>query len=468
MEFIPLITLISELIIFAVLVFILKKIQSNQKTGDFGILENKISTLDGNIKTDFSNNRTEIDRKINELSKSLNDSNNAFRKEITESIKESIKDLSAKLKEDLKDNADNLTNNIDKFNNVQKENFDKITLSLDTTKESINKLLRDIIESVNNKLKDIQESNSNKLDEMRQTVDEKLHKTLEERLGQSFTQVSERLEAVQVGLGEVKGIASNVGDLKSILTNVKTKGNLGEYQLNTILHEMLTSETYIEQAQIKPDTTERVDFAIKIPNKNGTVNGKDYILLPIDSKFPTTDYENLMNAYETSDKDLILSKQKELGKTLREFAKSISEKYIDEPITTNFAIMFLPFEGLYAEALKIDGLLGKLQEDYKITIAGPTTIVAFINSLLMGFKTLAIEKKSSEIFETLGKAKNEFGKFADVIESVRKKITEAGNNLDKIGTRTRSVERSLKNIEKIEFGDKDPFADNIIDADAIE
>lgn len=479
MVYIPIITLSLVIIATVLLILLFKRLASNQNNNIFSVLESKISTLDNNIKSDFSNNRSEIDRKISELTKNLLDINNEFRREITENLKASINELSIKLKEDLKDNketisnsldkfSENLNTNIDKLNNIQKENFSLITTSLEATKESINNTLLSIRDSVDNKLKDIQENNSKKLEEMRVTVDEKLHKTLEERLGQSFTQVSERLEAVQLGLGEMKGIASNVGDLKKVLTNVKTAGNLGEYQLSTILGELLSEHLYYTQYQIKKDSLEKVDFAVKIPSKNGTVDGKEYIILPIDSKFPITDYEKLIEAYDTSNKEIIASAQKELEKKIKSFADDIKKKYINEPYTTNFAIMFLPFEGLYAEALKIPNLLTTIQEKYNVTLAGPSTIVAFINSLQMGFKTLAIQKKSGEIYELLGNAKTEFTKFAEQIDKVRKNITEAGNNLEKIGTRSRAVERTLKKVDLVDYKDKDPFEENLLEIDVKE
>lgn len=476
MEFIPLLTLILVIalcVVFAIMIKKYNKIQALDRENPIlrelenriSALDNKITTLDSNHRSDFSNNRSEIDKKINALSNSLINSNNDFRKELSSNLKNSTNELSNLLKENLKENAENLTANIDRFNNTQKENFKTIRELFEATKDNINKALLSIRDSVDKQLKEIQENNAKKLEEMRVVVDEKLHKTLEERLGHSFKQVSERLESVYKKIGEIEGIASSVGDLKKVLTNVKTAGNLGEYQLSTILFEMLSADLYFEQVKIKENSNEKVDFAIKLPNKNDSANAKEYILLPIDSKFPITIYESLLNAYESNDKDIITNAQKALKASIIKSAQEIQSKYIYEPITTNFAIMFLPFEGLYAEVLRIPNLLIELQEKYKITLASPTTIVAFINSLQMGFKTLAIQKKSGEIFDTLGKAKTEFSKFAEQIDKVKKNITEAGNNLEKIGVRSRAVERSLKNVEKIDFSDEeDPFKENLLEA----
>lgn len=300
--------------------------------------------------------------------------------------------------------------------------------------------------TVEKKLREIQSDNSEKLEKMRETVDEKLHKTLETRLGESFKLVSERLELVQKGLGEMQTLATGVGDLKKVLTNVKTKGILGEYQLAAILEELLTPAQYAQNVKTKQGSNDMVEFAVKIPSKS---ESNRHIWLPIDAKFPSVDYERLMDAYEQGNLVEIEANKKELEKKIRLFAKEIKRKYIDEPNTTNFAILFLPFEGLYAEVLRIPGLFEGIQRDFKITIAGPTTLSAFLSSLQMGFRSLAVEKRTSEIWEILGGLRSEFGKFGDVLEKTQEKLALASKELDQAGVRSRAIERKLKQVEEL-------------------
>ena len=281
---------------------------------------------------------------------------------------------------------------------------------------------------------------------MRETVDEKLHKTLETRLGESFKLVSERLELVQKGLGEMQNLATGVGDLKKVLSNVKTKGVLGEYQLGAILEQVLTPNQYEKSVRTKECTRENVEFAVKIPSKE---DSNKSIWLPIDSKFPSASYEVLMDAYGSGDAETIERSQKELVKTVKAFARDIHEKYINPPNTTEFAIMFLPFEGLYAEILRIPGLFESIQTDLKITIAGPTTISAFLNSLQMGFRSLAVEKRTSEIWDLLGAVRSEFGKFGDVLEKTKEKLESASKEIDRAGTRSRAIEKKLRDVQTL-------------------
>jgi DNA recombination protein RmuC len=285
---------------------------------------------------------------------------------------------------------------------------------------------------------------------MRETVDEKLHKTLESRLGESFKLVSERLELVQKGLGEMQTLAIGVGDLKKVLSNVKTKGFLGEYQLDAILEQILHPNQYAKNVQTKAGSRDNVEFAIKIPGKT---DSNIPVWLPIDSKFPTVDYEALMDAYESGDADAIARSKKDLETKIKKFAKDIHEKYVDPPNTTEFAILFLPFEGLYAEVLRIPNLFESLQYEYKITITGPTTISAFLNSLRMGFRSLAVEKRTSEIWTILGAVRTEFGKFGDILDATKKKIDQASEELSKTGARTRQIEKKLHDVETVQDGE---------------
>jgi DNA recombination protein RmuC len=308
---------------------------------------------------------------------------------------------------------------------------------------------REIRETVEQKLTKIQEDNNSKLEEMRKTVDEKLQETVEKRFNESFKLISERLEQVQRGLGEMQSLASGVGDLKKVLTNVKTRGNMGEIQLGAILEQILSPEQYEQNAIVKEGSQERVEFVVKLPGKT---DNDQFVLLPIDSKFPNEDYQRLLEAY---DRVADLS-QKEMEAIVRQFensvkksAKDIRDKYINPPFTTDFAIMFVPTEGLYAEILRRTGLFEILQREFKITVVGPTNLVAFLSSLQMGFKTLAIEKRSSEVWEILGAVKTEFGRFGEVLEKTKKKLEEATNVIHSAGVRTRAIERRLRTVQEL-------------------
>ena len=301
--------------------------------------------------------------------------------------------------------------------------------------------------TMENRLSSIQNENSIQLDKMRETVDEKLQKTLESRISESFKMVSERLEQVYKGLGEMQTLANGVGDLKKVLSNVKSRGVLGEIQLGAILEEILTKEQYEANVVTKKGSQSFVEYAIKLPGDSSPV------YLPIDAKFPADAYSKLLEAYDSGDLTEIESSKNILIKRLKSFAKDIHDKYIDPPNTTEFAIMFLPFEGLYAEAVRL-GMVEELQRLYKINIAGPTTTAALLNSLQMGFKTLAIQKRSSEVWDVLGAVKTEFDKFETVLESAQSRIEQANSELDKlIGVRTRQIKRKLKDVEVIENPD---------------
>ena len=301
--------------------------------------------------------------------------------------------------------------------------------------------------TMENRLSSIQNENSIQLDKMRETVDEKLQKTLESRISESFKMVSERLEQVYKGLGEMQTLASGVGDLKKVLSNVKSRGVLGEIQLGAILEEILTKEQYEANVVTKKGSQSFVEYAIKLPGDSSPV------YLPIDAKFPADAYSKLLESYDSRDLTEIESSKTILIKRLKSFSKDIHDKYIDPPNTTEFAIMFLPFEGLYAEAVRL-GMVEELQRLYKINIAGPTTTAALLNSLQMGFKTLAIQKRSSEVWDVLGAVKTEFDKFETVLESAQSRIEQANSELDKlIGVRTRQIKRKLKDVEAIENPD---------------
>lgn len=301
-------------------------------------------------------------------------------------------------------------------------------------------------EAVEQKLAVLQSDNNTKLEQMRQTVDEKLNATLEKRLGESFKLVGERLELVHKGLGEMQALASGVGDLKKVLTNVKTRGTMGEIQLDALLEQSLAPDQYERNAAIRSGAAERVDFVVKLPDKT---EGNRSVLLPIDAKFPLEDYQRLVDAQEAGDAGGAAEAMKLLEARVKAEAKSIRDKYIDPPRTTEFAVLFLPLEGLYAEVLRRPGLWDLLQREFRVIVAGPTTLSAFLNSLQMGFRTLAIQKRTSEVWHVLGAVKNEFGKFGALLEKTQKKLQEASNTLDHASVRTRAIERKLRGIEEL-------------------
>jgi len=374
------------------------------------------------IQNEFNQNREELAKNFREN-----------RIEFTQSIERLNEALGKKAKEDreelrntLKDFQEAFSKNVHAFNELQKQNFTSMGLKQD----------------------ELVKSTELKLEKMRQTVDEKLHKTLEERLGKSFEVVTQQLLRVQKGLGEMQTLASGVGDLKKVLSNVKTSGVLGEIQLGNILEQVLAPEQYAANVKTKKGSDALVEFAIKMPGRN-TEEGAVY--LPIDAKFPQEDYLRLQTAYENGDVLAIETSLRDLLNTIKKFARDISQKYIDPPHTTDFGIMFLPFEGLYAEVTRHPTLIALLQREYKMIITGPTTLAAMLNSLQMGFKTLAIQKRSSEVWEILASVKKEFSTFGEVLEKAQKKINEADQELNKlVTTRTKMMLSKLRKVEQIE------------------
>jgi DNA recombination protein RmuC len=306
--------------------------------------------------------------------------------------------------------------------------------------------LRALAEGVDKRLAQIQADNGVKLDQMRATVDEKLSATLEQRLSQSFKQVAERLEQVHKGLGEMQTLARDVGSLNRVLTNVKTRGNFGEVQLEALLTDVLTPEQYAANVETVPGSRERVEFAIRLPGREA---GAAPVWLPIDAKFPREDYERLLDAQERADRDAAEGAAKAIEARLKLEARTIREKYLAAPHTTDFGILFVPTEGLYAEALRRPGLVEAMQREHKVMLAGPTTLAATLNSLQMGFRTLALEKRSAEVWQVLGAVKTEFMKFGDVLAKTRKKLEEAGATIDAAEVRTRAMARQLREVEAL-------------------
>jgi DNA recombination protein RmuC len=329
---------------------------------------------------------------------------------------------------------------------LQKTLSDTLTLQLQALSESNARRINEVRATLEAQLAQLQQSNAAKLDEMRRTVDEKLQTTLEARLGESFRQVAERLELVHKGLGEMHSLAQGVGDLKHLLTNVKTRGMFGEAQLAALLEQVFAPDQYAAQVVTRPGSKNPVDFAIRLP---GRADDGTPLWLPIDAKFPNEDYERLLDAQARADAPAAEAAAKALEARIRVEAKSIADKYVEPPHTTDFAILFLPTEGLYAEVLRRPGLMEALQRDHRVTLAGPTTLMAMLNSLQMGFRTLALEKRSSEVWQVLGAVKTEFGKFGEVLAKVKEQTQTVLNTLDKAQTRSNVMSRALRKVEAL-------------------
>ncbi len=402
------IPIISLVLLGVVLIIVLWLLFKSFQGGSVGIklsldnLEKFLDRLNRELKDEFSRNRDEFNKNA---------------KENREEMAKSLERFSESVLQILKSFEDRMTRTVNDLNQVQKEKFDTLT-----------------------------QMTEQKLEKVRETVDEKLHQTLEQRLGQSFKLVSERLELVHKGLGEMQTIASGVGDLKKVLTNVKTRGVLGEYQLENILEQLLTPDQYAKNIKTKPGSNTFVEFAIKLPGKD---DWNRPLWLPLDAKFPTEDYQALM---EESQSDRLEEIRQRLVVRLKSFARDIRDKYVDPPHTTDFAILFLPFEGLYAEITRLPGLWELLQREFKVTVVGPTTFSAFLNSLQMGFRTLAIEKRSSEVWELLGAVKSEFGKFGEILQKTKEKLDQASNAIESAGVRSRAIERRLRDVQQLPAG----------------
>lgn len=385
------------------------------------------SELNGSLMQNRKENADAIDR----LTKQLEDKLERINENMLRGTKENREDI----KQTLKEFQDLFSKDIKEFTEAQGKKFDAMATKQD----------------------ELVKSTELKLEKMRETVDEKLHKTLEERLGQSFKLVSERLEAVQKGLGEMQTLANGVGDLKKVLNNVKTRGVLGEYQLGNILEQILAPEQYDANVKTKKGSNDLVEFAIKLPGKD---DDGAQVYLPIDAKFPQDDYVRLQDAFDVGDVAGIETATKSLMNAVKKFAKDIHEKYVDPPHTTDISILFLPVEGLYAEVVRHPQMVSDLQRDYQVIITGPSTLAAILNSFAMGFRTLAIQKRSSEVWKVLGAVKTEFSKFGGVLEKAQKKINEANKELDAlVGTRTKMMLSKLKKVEEL----PGPEADSLLE-----
>lgn len=411
---------------------------SRQTDSVSGVVKQNVELIGKNLGNEQKNTRDTVKNSLDAIGADISE----LRKESKEGIDGINSIVTEKMQSTLNERIDNL-------NKVIVNSFTSLGSSL---REEQSKQLN----AINDNMKELRKENSESLDKINGTVNEKLQKTLDDKISQSFAAVNERLAEVYKSLGEMKSVASGVSDLQKILSNVKTRGIVGEIQLSAILDDILSQEQYDEQVVIKNNSTERVDFVIKLP---GAEDGK-CVYLPIDSKFPGDTYSALVDAYDSGDKVQIEEKRKMLKARLKDEAKSINAKYIEPPVTTEFAIMFLPFEGLYSEAVNM-GLVEILQREYKVNIAGPSTMAALLNSLRMGFRTLAIQKKSGEVWTILNAVKKEFETFNAVLEKARNNLRLADDNLDKlIGTRTRQINRQL---DKIGENDMNEVSNNIID-----
>jgi DNA recombination protein RmuC len=409
---------------------------SNNITNFTGIVDNKMKTIQEFLDSGLKFNREELNKSISVFEEGVTKSISSF----SEILNNELKSVQDRVNTSTKESREELTFSLKSFEEKSSAKIEALTKD---TKDGLEKNRN----TVEKKLMEIQEGNEKKLEKMRETVDEKLQKTLEARLGESFKLVSERLELVQKGLGEMQNLASDVGDLKKVMSNVKTKGVLGEYQLEAILEEILHSSQYGKNVKTRNGSDNHVEFAVKIPSKEDS--GKP-IWLPIDSKLPTSAYETLVDAYDSGDKKIVEDARKVFSKTVKNFAKDIHDKYIDPPNTTDFAIMFFPFEGEYAEVVRDPELFEGIRKESKIIITGPSTIAALLNALRVGFNSLAVDKNTGIIRDLLSSVKKEFGNFEKVLVKVKDQIDTASTTLEKdVGVRTRAINKALKKVETL-------------------
>ena len=443
-------------------------------TNDPGDLEQTVRELSANterienaLKAEFLANRGEGAQQARHLREELASMLILLRQSVEVKLDQFQAAITTHNKEDRKELRENLTifkNELNQalkdFSYRQQEQFSglKETQQLQHTANA--EKLGVMNGTIERSLKALQDDNAAKLEKMRETVDEKLQKTLETRLSQSFEQVSKNLESVQKGLGEMQQLATGVGDLKRVLTNVKTRGVLGEYQLENLLEQLLTPDQYAKNVKTKNGSNANVEFAIKLPGRE--VAG-GHIWLPVDAKFPKEDFELLTDAYEQGNTQEIEMHRKAFIKGIRKCAADIGDKYLDPPNTTDFGILFLPFESLYAEVLRVPGLFDSIQRECRITITGPTTLSALLSSLQMGFRTLAVSKRSGEVWDLLGAVKTELGTFGGILEKTHKKLQEASNVIEDAGRQSRKIERKLKNVQQLPAGNDLALLNNLPD-----
>src|SRR6195952_3439297 len=501
------------LTIIIVLLFFFKPKNNN----DAGIVTSKIDGLQSGLKEDFLLNRKESADLSKENRAELNDTLKDFKLELTQTLalitqqnQQTLQQVIKTIEDSNKANRETQTNSLKDFILEQRNKFDelrsgqkdlsgktieqleKISLqtetklaalteqdkndsqlmrdalqnafrnfgdSFDKSIQSFNNLQKEKFDQLDSKQTQMIESNEKKLEEMRVTVDEKLQKTLNERLGQSFEMVGKQLESVQKGLGEMQALAQDVGGLKKVLSNVKMRGGIGEVQLAMLLEQVLAPDQYAANVKTKLDSADLVEFAIKLPGRD---EANSVVWLPVDAKFPKDIYEQLQDAYETADAALVETASRNMENVIKKMAKDIRDKYIDPPNTTDFAIMFLPFEGIYAEVVRKASLLDILQREYKVIVTGPTTLAAILNSLQMGFRTLALQQRSSEVWKILGAVKNEFSKFGGLMEKAQKNLQLASSQIDDlVGKRTRAINRKLQDVATLPLAEGEKFLPEI-------
>lgn len=431
------------------------------------------SKSEGLASKEIDNRFSQVNQRIEGIDKSIDKLERSLRDEMLRSREESRKgELQARvelnqqvqvMKNDvlmrMSEIATFQKNQLNTYSDAMEKSLKSFENQFSRSVNEFNELQKVKFADLSNKQGELIKSTEDKLEKMRETVDEKLQSTLEKRLGESFKLVSDRLEVVHKGLGEMQTLAMGVGDLKKVLSNVKTRGTLGEIQLGRILDQILTKEQYDINVVTKHGSRDNVEFAIRLPGRD---DSNEVVYLPMDSKFPLDVYHNLVDAYDTGDAKLIDDAYKKLESSIKKSAKDIRDKYIDPPYTTDFGIMFLPIEGLYAEVVKRTNLVEILQREYRINVTGPTTLAALLNSLQMGFKTLAIEKRSSEVWKVLGAVKTEFGKFEDVLKATQKKLNQASSDLDKlVGTRTKQINKKLMDVESLSSDITETIIDTI-------
>lgn len=452
-----------ELILLIIIAVLLVVILIKLFTGNN--LQSEVQRIEQSVRTEIAANRkesfeqsalarkelqqslTSFEEKLNHLTSTIDAKLTAF----TESNNNNALANRTEIKDALNTFKKDLAQSITELNSIQKDNFYALLNKQSEQNTDSSNKLEQMRQTIEQKVTAMQQSNEQKLEQMRITVDEKLQQTLEARLGESFKLVSERLEAVHKGLGDMQTLATGVGDLKRVLSNVKTRGVLGEYQLENILEQTLTPDQYARNVKTKEGSNALVEFAVKLPGRSDGANGTaNAVWLPIDSKFPKEDFELLLQAYDVADATGIEESRKAFIRGIKKCAADICNKYIDAPNTTDFAILFLPFESLYAEVLRTPGLFENIRTEYKINIAGPTTLSAFLSSLQMGFRTLAIEKRSGEVWQLLGAVKTEFGNFAGMLDKAQKNIQTGLDQLENVaGVRTRAIQKRLRGVDTL-------------------
>ena len=444
-EILLIVTILLLLLVLGLLISIFRR----KTTSDLSSLQMRFESIEKGQERSDSLLREEF-------SKSREESASTAHRDRVE-IANVLKAFSDMLNKQMADSASLMKGQLDSFGQQLGTTTQTNEKKLGILTESIEKKLEAVRGIIDARLKQIQEDNAKQLDQMRATVDEKLQGTLEKRLGESFKQVSERLEQVHQGLGEMQALATGVGDLKKVLTNVKARGGWGEVQLEALLEQILSNEQYEKNVHPKEGSGQVVEFAIKLPGRGD--GASEFIWLPIDAKFPMEDYRRLVDAQEETNIEAVEEAAKLLSNRIKGSAKDICEKYICPPNTTDFAIMFLPTEGLYAEVIRRSDLVETIQREYRVVVAGPSTFAALLNSLQMGFRTLAIQERSSEVWNLLGAVKTEFGKFGKILEKVKTKLVQASNTMDDAARRSRAIERKLRSVEELPVVD----AKNLLD-----